>query len=334
MNLETKTPALPLWTGTGIHAALEFYYREGKNPAETFTTWADASLREIRTRVALDLEVEQRLYGARQLGIDMLTHYAQWAPANDPKWFVKALVTEIEFSVPILAPTGAYTQGRLVGKVDGIIIDEHGYLWVLEHKSFAQEPPTDFLLLDEQTSTYQYAMQREIAAGKLEKYDIPRTAILRGVLYNGLRKKVPRIPPVVNGGKNVSKDRSIDTTYEVYLETIHANKFNPEDYSEILDILQAKGNSFFKRERLERNETEMRLLEKRLYDEYRDMHDPNVRIYPSPTWDCAYMCDYKALCIAENLGSDVEFLIQQLYQQRPKRGTVYSHPSDPGRRIA
>ena len=39
-------------------------------------------------------------------------------------------------------------------------------------------------------------------------------------------------------------------------------------------------------------------------------------IYPAPTWDCNWKCDYQSLCIAANRGDDVEFLKKAMFQKK------------------
>ena len=39
-------------------------------------------------------------------------------------------------------------------------------------------------------------------------------------------------------------------------------------------------------------------------------------IYPNPTWDCSWKCDFKTLCLATNRNDDIEYLKTTLYRTR------------------
>src|SRR5690606_21998830 len=98
--------------------------------------------------------------------------------------------------------------------------------------------------------------------------------------------------------------------------------FDPSDYADILEILKAKGNTFFQREKVYKSQAEIANWGRQLYDDYVDMVD-NPRIYPNFTWDCRWDCDFQPLCAAIQKGEDWEFLAQIQYRKRDLRGTTY-----------
>ncbi len=319
-NLEPKKPQPPLWLGTGVHEALSAYYSQRGGLVETFETWADAQLRDLRETHLLDAEEERRFAGLRELGAGMLRHYGEWAKAND---HFTMLVTEFEFEVPILTPAGEpVLDAWYVGRFDGVLMDEAGYLWVIDHKTVSSwGDETEYLELDDQTASYQWACQYLIEQGRLP--GVPRDAVLRGAMHNRLRKKVPAIPRLLQNGK-LSRDMSQDTTYEVYLAEIERYGLPTWEYQDVLDRLQTRGNTFFKRVAIERGPREVQRIGERLYWEYMEMQRRDQPIYPTPRIDCSWRCAFKSLCRAENMGEDVEFVKQALYKQRPWKGMVYT----------
>ena len=322
MNIRPKKPATALLFGTGIHEALAQYYSDNVNPATVFRIWWTQELANLQEQYPEDLTDLSYLEEMLGLGVGMLDHYKEWAKSQDN---FRVLHTEIEFEVPIIDPmTGEDTGGILVGRFDGIAKDSIGDIWLLEHKTYYTEPAQNALLIDAQTGKYQWAAQQLIRQGAIA--GIPKDAILRGAVYNGLRKKLPRKPTLLSSGKGFSKATNIDTTYEVYLQTILENNFDPNDYIDILTVLRARGNKFFKREYVRRTQEELKIIGNRLAMEYKEMARPDLPIYPSPTRECPAQCQYFDLCLLEQTGGDNSFLIKYFYEPRERKGKVYPYP--------
>ncbi len=329
MNLEPKSGAIALWLGSGVHKALETYYghiakaKDTDDPTEvraaaavasmeTYIKWRTETLQEITE----DPEDKYRKNGV--LGEKMLENYFDYAAKTDN---FTPLMTEFEFEIPIRNPeTGEVFKGFWVGKIDGLVRCSKGFLWVLEHKTYSVETGSDFLLLDEQTQSYQWAVQELIRTGKLLTPD----EIVKGVIYNGLAKKAPAIPVQLKNGA-LSRDRSKATTGGIFRAEIERLGLKEEDYADHLEYLDSVGvKQFFKREKITRSALELRNFEQRRFWEYQDMANENLRIYPNPNWNCGWMCDYLRLCIQQNVGGDTEQTIELLYQQRKRRGEVYA----------
>lgn len=297
-----------LWLGTGIHFALSEYYEKGIHPMVAFNEWSKAEIARIQTTVGLWEEQMGMIQEAIDLGLGMMQHYAIWSRIEDDKYFNEVVATEHEFCVPVVDPNGNATGVNYVGRIDGIVKDITGGLWLLEHKTAAAVDTTK-LPLDEQVGSYIWAAQ-QIYGVQLE-----------GVIYNILRKRVPRQPEVLKNG-HLSQNKSIDTTYEVYLKALTdhyaaLNKQVPiDDYRGILDHLQEKGNTFFVRERVRRNQYEIKNQGLRIYHEYVDMNRPDLVLYPNPTKDCAWDCDFRSVCMAMEDGSDPGYLLSSMFKRR------------------
>ena len=328
-GLEPKRPATSLWFGTLIHYGLEVYYRNRDNeqaiaPWDAFEKACRESIEEIKeSQGGLWEEQIQELEESIELGVAMLRNYVDWAEVVDFKddtGFAKVIATEQEFAVPIQDPEGNPARFRdgngqvwelwLVGRFDMVVEDYDGRLWLVDHKTSKDKLDPEILILDDQMTVYLWAAQ-QIFGKPFE-----------GVYYNVLRKKLPTVPPLVHQGKQLSKAKNIDTTYEVYYAEIEKHGFDPSDYKEILEILENKPNTFFQREKVRRNQHEISMAGLMLYMEGIDMlNDPYI--YTNPTWDCRWKCDFKELCKAINRNDDVEWMKNAMFRKRVAEG-VYA----------
>ena len=315
-NLTSKQPTPALFFGSAIHAGLEAYYGGG-DAVQGFQEFCRTRMAEIRRELSgVPLEKEAEIRDQVEMGEGMLRHYEQYYTAEP----FKVVATEQEFEVAIPGTE----DGMLVGTVDGFLVDQRGRVWLLEHKTFLIEPPPEFLTLDRQTTFYQWACQKLIHEGYFDFLD--RSTVLQGVLYNGLKKKLPIVPRLLQSGK-LSVAKSMDTTYETFLGAVEKQGQEPSEYQEFLDFLQRKPNKFFKREWVRRSPAEIQNAERHLQEIYRQMTSPDMVPYPHPSWDCSWRCDFRNLCIAEQTGVDTELMLQQGYRKAPPRGKVYASGS-------
>lgn len=351
-GIEANRPAIALWFGTGIHHALEMYYSntpaelseeektsyiEGEtepwfNIVRHWDQWCKKELARLEeSQKGLWDEQLQELQASVDLGREMLKGYVSWSEVADEQvgtGFKKVLYTEREFAVPIPGEDGEpyhFTDGSgqewemwLVGRLDMVVEDEDGRIWVLDHKTSKDRLDPEILTLDDQMTMYLWAAQQILKQP------------IEGCYYNVLRKKLPVVPEVLKSGKGLSKAKTIDTTYDVYLQAILDNGFDPADYDEILDILANKKTGFFEREKVHRNQHEIAMAGRMLLLEAIDMlNDPYI--YPNPCRDCKWKCDYLTLCLATNRNDDVEYLKQTLYRKREyEDGSVYNRETTNG----
>lgn len=303
-----------LWLGTGIHFALSEYYGKQLDLVETFANWSSDEVKRIKSNEGLWIEQEQMLNEQISLGLGLIDHYSMWCKDEDPKWFVKVIATEHDFRVPILDDEGKQVIDPVtnepvwyVGRIDGIVQDEFGNYWLLEHKT-AKAFNTEKLPLDEQCGSYIWAAQ-QIYGYKLE-----------GVIYNVIRKKLPTVPEELKKG-GLSQNKSMDTTWQVYYKALiehYGGKENVpmEQYKPFLEMLYEKGNPFFLRTRVHRNQYEIVDIGRRIYREWLDMTRADLHLYPNPTQDCMWDCDFRSVCLAMNDGSDYQFMIDGMFEQR------------------
>lgn len=183
-NLGPARMYAPFFLGSGVHVALEHFYRDRADPVETFARWCTETQETYKsTGVAYDpSEIDKQFV----LGVAMLEGYlAEYGqtPERDVDG-IRVFVTEQSFSVPVPG-----TDETFVGTVDGLLTDERGLLWVFETKTYSTLPKLFTHHL--QSVAYPWAVQTLCDSGALEERGIPRGTRVYGALYNGLRKQAP-----------------------------------------------------------------------------------------------------------------------------------------------
>jgi hypothetical protein len=299
---------------------------EGFDPKDTeafYPEWLDDEF-EKALAVKADEYFAKDVQDYLDLGKAMLDGYQTYSTLLDnhpDTGFKKVLYTEKEFAVPIpdpstgepyryTDPSGQVWEMWLVGRFDMIVLDVDDWVWVLDHKSSKDKLNKDLLILDDQMTMYQWAL-REI----FRLWNSPYINKIAGCYYNVLRKKLPTIPRVLVNGKSLSKAKDIDTTYDLYLQAIMDNGFDPADYQDILQYLQGQPNTFFERAKVRRNQYEIAHAGSLLLLEAIDMLNAPY-IYPNFTWDCRWKCDFKELCLSMNRNDDCDYLKEALFQKR------------------
>lgn len=311
MNLKSLGVSKALWFGSRVHEALEAYYETGADLTSSFVS----SCKQDDTDPELIADYDDLIH----LGKAMMNHYMATYPKGTEPFEV--LATERQFRIAM--KRGKQLLAYLAGTYDGLVrMKNTGEIFVLEHKTFGQTPPPDFMLLDDQTSLYPMIAQILVKRGAYESLGIGKSEKVSGVLYNGLRKKAPTKPQRLKSG-GLSKAKSIDTTYHVYRQAVLDAGLNLADYADILGHLESKENDFFLRFELRRTQQELVMAYQRLIIEIQEMIRPDVAIYPNPTHDCIYRCPFKELCLIENFGGNIDAAIETSFEEAPVRNKVY-----------
>lgn len=322
-SLEMKQEATALWFGKLGHDALEHFEKSRVDLVKHFSDSTAAAIEKLTSEGIIPAGQDDWLWELREIGIGMMHGYLAIYPTLDAGF--KTVYTEHEFELPILDHDGnhAYVEvpvelepgrvevcrvyGYIVGRIDRVVEDTLGMWYVMDYKFMADRLASGKLDLDDQLTSYMYCGQR--------LFNRP----FAGAVYRNIRKKLPTIPRLLVGGKGLSKDKSVDTTYEVYRKAIDDAGLNPADYADILQHLLNKPNSFFQQETVRRNQSQLDTFEHELYYEFLDMAGCAERIYHSPSWMGCF-CDAKALCLATNDGSDVEAMKRDFLKPRVPEG--------------
>lgn len=286
-KLEPKGGSIgALWFGRLIHFCLAGYYR-GKKWEDEWDRWLVLQADEFGT----DHLEDERTREFLRLGRDMMERYVPWAQQADRGWEVLEVEPEWKVKVP----------GRrvLLDAHPDLVIRWNGRLWVVDHKTKSSFSSPAELEFDDQMIAYLWATYQRY--GEMPK----------GAIYSQLRKKSPAAPMLLKSGKALSRDKQIDTTYDLYYQAILENKFNPNDYLEILDHIRKI--EFFKREPIEHARQTIENFGRQLYEEFGDMTRKDVPLYPNKTHECTWRCSYHDLCKATDEGGDVESLKEMNY---------------------
>ena len=329
-NLVPMRTAKPLEFGTDWHEAMACLYDPDTWPLvrnlktrgpileavrQVFTQANDKHLKKNADPATgyIDEEVKEDYAERLILGLGMLDGYFSWQ--MDIDLFTPTHV-EVDFEVPIITPSGSEMlcdchnwpvvyQGRL----DGIVQDDFGWYWILEHKTAAQLSDTFHLQLDEQTGSYAWAVQQMLGIR------------IQGVIYNEAVKKTAHKPDELVStrmGRNFSVNKQADTTYDLALSTLTKAGEDLDLYDDFLSFLKLQGNKFYRRTQVHRNIPELADQGIRIYHEAKEMINPDTVPYPNPSRFSCMMCSFRQPCIAMNDGSDYEFLLEEDFRIRTK----------------
>lgn len=310
-----KAPQQALWFGIGFHYALDDFH--GANyyghPATALVAYVDAC-----HRLALQPGIEnpEHIYPPdaeeyKALGVAMLNHYADvWLPGKDLlETFVYngQMQTEVDFEIPL--PTKA-PDGRPVvyrGRLDRVVVDPDGRLWILEYKT-AKAFRIYHFDTDDQISSYCWA-----ASVLYPEYEVA------GVVYQQFKKTVPSPPrELANGTLSCNKQQS--TTAALYRKAL-LNKYGdillaPNKNVEFLNWLlmqeDSESDRFIRRDKVYRNAHQIAAQGEKILIEVLDMVNPELSLYPNPTKDCEWDCPMQMACIAMDDGGDADAMIDEL----------------------
>lgn len=324
-NLEPVKLNNNLLFGIAVHSGLEEFYRPERwdYPLEAKVSFAQIGFGEslenqrqgeIKAQGeggSLDHERQLEYDEMRVMGMGMLEGYAHWSVKEDD---FKPIAVEKRYQVLIPDERGIplVVNNRPVVyqlRIDLIVEDKHGRIWLVDHKTAARLDNLAFLDVDTQLSAYCWAMS--IITGKH----------VQGLLYNELVKSVPHPPNTLKKG-NLSQDKRQNTTYELYVSKIEELGLDKEPYEGILDYLQANPPILFRRTPVVRTPAELEHQGLTVLDEVRDMligtSGNGATIYPSPSKMNCNNCDFRPPCTVRSEQGDVEFILNdpKLFRQR------------------
>lgn len=311
-NMEPNITYAPFFTGRAIHHAMEQYYGHGRQFKFSVNEFIADEVGKMG-----NLWPQERDKIAEQIGLidGMMEHYKLWIERHESRWSddkLQFVALETEFRVPLRNPKGRKsTRVFLAGRFDGVVVHkDDGTYWLWEIKTTRSiNEMYKSLQLDEQCGAYIYAAE--------ELLGVP----ISGVLYTLIRKKIPTIPRILQSGE-LSKAKNIDTTADVYLQTIRQTfpELSMEEiyheYGDILTEILNRGNEFFLRVPIYRTRKEIDLLASNLWYTALEMTRPSTWIYPSPGWSTCTFCPFRSPCIAMSAGMDYGFILDAEFRQR------------------
>lgn len=268
-----KSPGLREGTimDAGLNALYEHHKATGEHSLDVMLAAIDRAAEKEEDRIAAAASLFDEEWTAirerTQLLRDVAAYYVPWAREADVG--LQVITRQFQAEVPVVAPSGrSSTKYQYRFKPDGLVVLD-GELWLWEDKAWKtiDRASLQMLQMDEQCGFYLWGLRQLLRRG--EAPESINAAVREfgepvGVIYNVLRKKLPVQPELLAKG-GLSKRKDIDTTYEVYLRTLRERGQDPADYAEILDLLREKGNTFFVRQPVYRNRTELDEIGVRIY---------------------------------------------------------------------
>jgi hypothetical protein len=201
------------------------------------------------------------------------------------------------------------------GTIDLILKDrETGDIAILDWKSMSKSLPENYLELNMQK--FMYAMGYYMNTGIM-----PKKFIVGGIL----KRKISRPELLKNGKLSTSEITLKNTTLELFRDAIIDNDLNLDDYDDIITYLYNRDTSPEEIDRL------FPLQEIELTDELMARGWGNIEarallyefsanndIWPKCDGMACIMCknSYRALCLAEEKGENIEEVLQDLYVVR------------------
>lgn len=298
-----------LWFGTGFHFALEDFHGynhfHGK-PQAAFQAYSKAFRHE---------DLPHDYESLVDLGINMLEHYLRWLRHRQQYqtyWIDGVPQVEVRFSIPLpelFDAESGETPVHYHGTFDRVVIDEEERLWILDYKTAAQID-TSKLETDPQVTSYLWAAE--------QLYDKP----VEGVIYMQHAKSFPQYPKITKRG--VSTDKRQKTNHALYREVLEAEygslQKSPAACIDMLNLLAEQedidSDRYIKRDLVRRNDVFRAMEAEKIIAEGYDMLNPNLPIYPNPTRDCSWDCDFRSVCLAMDDGSDWEQMLLDGYEEK------------------
>jgi hypothetical protein len=276
--------------GTLWHYALEIFY---SNQDEKLIE--EAVNREIEDYKNNNLVMEEEVTELNNQ-LDTLSilykFYKEWAKERDN---FKVIDVEKE---DILEIDGTEIRVRL----DAIVEDEMGGLWVLEHKT-AKQFDEEKYEIDQQVSMYTYVAQK-IYGKKFE-----------GVIINLSKKGVKpetELPRLKNGGLSKDKNKYKKIPYPILEKIVREEGL--EGFDEMLNQMK-NDNYFFKRVYVKRTEEELDLWLEQMKEFIKEYKNTDSYL-PNPNWTCHNMCQFYDVCKMYLKGRDHKDLLNSLYDLR------------------
>ncbi len=303
-NREPLSKASPLWYGSGIHFALEdfFGWKRYEQPEDAFVAYVKAT--QKHTPDGLPNDWQESL----ELGIATLRYFRlAWLRDRDPlETFIHEGVPQVEVNFLIDVPFDLkkfgydefYDRVLYAGTIDRVIVDSHDRLWLVDYKT-AKNIKVSHFENDSQISSYTWAAQK--------LYGRP----IEGLVYWQFSKDKPKAPRTLkNGSISIAKNQSTSRfLYKLALNrTFGSVDESPTVNQEYLNYLGSTEDENFdryiRRDWITKNAASQASEGAKILMEIEDMLNPDLPLYPNPTFLCPGFCPFFEPCVSMDDGSD------------------------------
>jgi hypothetical protein len=320
-GLEPIEDAGPIDADRLIRDALAVYYFPG------MWDWARAVVLPVVTQ-ALDrgLQRQRDTHGAR-LPADfealaaamqrLLVAYFDWAPGIER---LSPVLVEVDYQVDLPDPdqpdaalrTSTGTSVRYRGRVDLLAVDEFDAYWIVRHRLVDHWSPVEVLQRDEEALASCWAW---------EHFYLGMT--IAGTIHNELRPPADfepdAEPPAARPPASTHERRGIPQSEGSgggrsvpQHRRLYARSHEPVEPEPIIRDL----GPWFRRTWIRRPRAEIEGAGRQLAREAREILDPGVIVYPSPSQSACPRCPFGAPCQALYDGDDAEAILAAQYQRR------------------
>jgi hypothetical protein len=293
-----------------MHFALEDFhgYHRFDRPSDAFTAYVSATSRTPGIVLPSDWEE------ASELMRGMLDYYLEWLEYRDPQVTLEiggVPQVEVRFQIPLpLDPSRllrfGYDRAVYTGTIDRVILDEEFQrLWLVDYKS-AKAIQTGHFETDPQITAYCWAAS--------QIYTLP----VAGFLYQQHRKAVAHEPDFLKSTRQFSVNKNMLTTHTLYAKALKnlygtaeaAPEVNIAFLNQLASEETERADKLIRLDQVERSQYQLAAEGPKIIAEAADMLDPNLSIYPNPTRDCSWDCDFRTACLSMDDGSDWEYEIE------------------------
>lgn len=279
--------------GTWVHSALARWYQPGikRNGSLVDLFRADAQLdMQLAEDAGAPEHAIEKAEELIELGSAMLNAY-QAAYGHDRK--IRVIQAEIPLEFTISDNTGAVVAVHRL-KPDLVFADEQGGVWLMEHKT-AASIRTEHLVIDDQARPY-----GAMAGPALRKLGLIRSDVdFKGILYNFLRKALPDDRPRDAKGRALNRNGSV------------SKRQPPVNFQRIPVRMTGKA----KLRTLHRVQSETVLITEMT----RGLREGRLTadgLPKTPHNSCPRTCQFWALCVAEEEGSDITGMEREMFVRR------------------
>ena len=312
----TEAPALIF--GSMIHKGLEGYFTWKRLQPDQPKAWIAGMLdyydKYCQQRAA-DAAVEYGILWEQagpafldfiDIGRKILLNYAKYDPTAEIP------ITPRLIERRIFIPLDSQKKNVLTMRWDVMGETFNGMSAIFDHKTSSGSHASGVVLdIDEQMTGYGYGYWRV--------HERQRTIDM--IVYDVIMKKIPAEPKMLKNGE-LSKDKSQDTTLELFEEKLDELGLEHQEYWQILEALEAKGwGSYFIREASPRNIEQLRNYEDRvqiIFEEMRASIENPRLAYPSPSPMKCPRCPYLEVCTSMEDGGDSQYLLDSVYVKHSK----------------
>ncbi len=222
----------------------------------------------------------------------IFNHYLEWAKINDD---FEVVSSEYNFEQPFYYDESKDDYHTFNGRLD-LVVNRNNKIWINDFKftSMNFDNYTDYIVeLDEQSRAYSW-VARELWGN-----------LFGGFMFTLVRSKPPEAVKILKNGQ-LSKDKSQQTTWEIYKRAVLAMNLQLSEYEDMQAVLP----EFIRRIHVKRySDRALDLWYKRNVEIAKEMLSDSLSFYPNPSIVTCRGCAFKQPChIANNfsLGSAID----------------------------